>query len=134
MIGGPGHRARFPSPPPVMHPLTLKFGASCLVAVLLVTPSAAQRIDRSPAVAARALPPDSILARGLTFRSIGPAVMGGRISDIAVAENPASARGGRLGTVIYVGAATGGVWKSVNGGGDLGPSFVFLGHRGGGGG
>ena len=64
-------------------------------------------IERRLAIAARALPPDSILARGLTFRSIGPAVMGGRIADIAVAENPASARGGRLGTVIYVGAATG---------------------------
>ncbi len=54
--------------------------------------------------------PDSVLARGLVFRGIGPALMGGRISEIAVAER------GRLGTVIYIAAATGGVWRSTNAG------------------
>ena len=49
-----------------------------------------------------------MLVRSLNFRSIGPALMGGRIVDIAVAENPKSVRGGRLGTVIYIAAATGG--------------------------
>ena len=43
--------------------------------------------------------------------SIGPAVMSGRVVDIAVAETPGM-RGGRLGTVIYIAAATGGIWKS----------------------
>jgi len=42
-------------------------------------------------------------------------VMSGRIVDIAVASSP-QARGGQLGTVIYVAAATGGVWKSTNAG------------------
>ena len=49
--------------------------------------------------------------------------MGGRIVDIAVAEAPRSVRGGRLGSVIYIGAATGGVWKSVNGGVTWAPVF-----------
>ena len=42
------------------------------------------------------------------FRAIGPAGMSGRISSIdAVRDNP---------DIIYVGSATGGIWKSVNGG------------------
>ena len=45
---------------------------------------------------------------GLSFRNIGPATMGGRIDDLAVLEsNPA---------VFYVGAATGGLWRTVNNG------------------
>ena len=40
----------------------------------------------------------------LKWREIGPAVIGGRISDIAV--DPSDAR------VIYIGTATAGVWKS----------------------
>src|SRR4051812_25323958 len=44
----------------------------------------------------------------LHFRSIGPAIMSGRISDFAVYEaNPA---------VFYVGTAHGGVWKTTSGG------------------
>ncbi len=66
------------------------------------------------------LPPDSVLVRPLAFRSIGPAFMVGRIVDVAVA--PATP-GKRLGTVIYLGAATGGVWRSENGGVDWSPIF-----------
>lgn len=51
---------------------------------------------------------DAALFSGLRARSIGPAGMSGRIASIeAVVNNP---------DVIYVGAATGGVWKTVNGG------------------
>ncbi|MCI0494158.1 hypothetical protein L0Z72_04055 [candidate division KSB1 bacterium] len=51
---------------------------------------------------------DPDLFSGMKARSIGPAGMSGRIGDIeAVVSNP---------NIIYVGAATGGVWKSVNGG------------------
>src|ERR1035437_6146334 len=67
--------------------------------------------------------PDSVLARALVFRAIGPALMGGRIADIAVAENPKSVRGGRLGTVIYIAAASGGVFKSTNAGASWTPVF-----------
>jgi photosystem II stability/assembly factor-like uncharacterized protein len=52
---------------------------------------------------------------GMKARSIGPAGMSGRIGDIQVV--PADPR------VIYVGAATGGVWKSVNGGVTWTPIF-----------
>ena len=45
---------------------------------------------------------------GLHFRSIGPASMSGRITDLAVYEaNPA---------IFYVGAAHGGVWKTTSNG------------------
>ncbi len=51
---------------------------------------------------------DSNTFGGLHARSIGPAVMSGRIAAIdAVAEDPLT---------IYAGAATGGVWKSKDGG------------------
>src|SRR6266571_7812080 len=42
----------------------------------------------------------------LHFRGIGPAATGGRIHDLQIdPKNPA---------VLYVGAATGGIWKSTN--------------------
>ncbi|MCG6955196.1 MAG: glycosyl hydrolase, partial [Gemmatimonadetes bacterium] len=58
---------------------------------------------------------DSAVVAGVKVRSIGPAVMSGRVVDIAVASSP-GARGGQLGTVVYVAAASGGVWKSINAG------------------
>jgi photosystem II stability/assembly factor-like uncharacterized protein len=81
-------------------------------------PFAVERVATTPSTPARrALPPDSVIANELSFRGIGPALMGGRIVDIAVAQNPAAVRGGQLGTVIYIAAATGGIWKSTNAGG-----------------
>ncbi len=51
---------------------------------------------------------DPELLAGIEARSIGPAGMSGRIGDVeAVAMNP---------DIVYVGAATGGLWKSVTGG------------------
>ena len=53
--------------------------------------------------------------KNLEFREIGPAVMGGRIDDIAVVEsNP---------NIVYVGPATGGVWKTTNNGTTWEPLF-----------
>jgi hypothetical protein len=46
--------------------------------------------------------------KNLKFRSIGPAVMGGRIDDLAIVESDPR--------IIYVGSAAGGIFKSVNGG------------------
>ena len=46
--------------------------------------------------------------KNLKFRSIGPAQMGGRIDDLAIVESDPR--------VIYVGAAAGGIFKTVNGG------------------
>lgn len=45
---------------------------------------------------------------GLSLRSIGPAVMGGRIADIAVSPADPS--------TWYVAAGSGGLWKTVNSG------------------
>jgi hypothetical protein len=87
---------------PAMHRIVLSLTVLGLAAA---TPSMAQ---------SRSLPPDSVLVRAMTFRSIGPAVMSGRISDVAVTD--ARASHGRLGNVIYAATATGGVWKSTNAG------------------
>lgn len=43
---------------------------------------------------------------GLKFREIGPAVMGGRVDDLAVVENDPR--------ITYVALAGGGLWKTVN--------------------
>ena len=53
--------------------------------------------------------------KNLEFREIGPAVMGGRIDDFAVVEkNP---------NIVYVGTASGGVWKTTNNGTTWEPVF-----------
>jgi Sortilin, neurotensin receptor 3, len=57
---------------------------------------------------------DPLLA-SFHFRSIGPASMGGRIDDIAVSESDPS--------IIYVGYAVGGVFKSENNGVSFEPVF-----------
>lgn len=53
--------------------------------------------------------------KGLEFRELGPAVMGGRIDDFAVVEsNP---------NIVFAGAASGGVWKTTNNGTTWEPVF-----------
>ena len=59
---------------------------------------------------------DAGVISGLDARNIGSATMSGRISAIA-----AHVEDGK--TVIYVGAASGGVWKSVDGGTSYKPVF-----------
>ena len=94
--------------------------AAALV-IVAASPLSAQRRPegRGPAPADLS---DSALVSTVSFRSIGPAVMSGRIEDIAVASSP-GARGGALGTVFYVGSASGGVWKTTNGGMSWTPVF-----------
>ena len=58
---------------------------------------------------------DPTLVRDLMWRNIGPAIMGGRIDDVAAIESDPD--------IIYVGAATGGVWKTTNGGTTWTPIF-----------
>ena len=55
------------------------------------------------------------LLKNFRLRSIGPASMGGRIHDIEVSESNPS--------VIYLGYATGGIWKSENNGTTFTPVF-----------
>ena len=52
--------------------------------------------------------PDSTTLAGLTWRSIGPVNMAGRITDVEVdPRNP---------KVFYIAGATGGLWKTINAG------------------
>lgn len=51
--------------------------------------------------------PDSLIAN-LPARNVGPTTMGGRITALAVYEKEPR--------IMYIGAATGGVWKTENGG------------------
>ncbi|HYL61379.1 MAG TPA: hypothetical protein VE077_02080 [Candidatus Methylomirabilis sp.] len=53
--------------------------------------------------------------KNLEFREIGPAIMGGRIDDIAAVESDPN--------IVYVGAAAGGVWKTTNNGTTWTPVF-----------
>ena len=76
-----------------------------IVLMSLVGPGAAVR--------AQELSEDA-LAR-LELRAIGPAVMGGRINDLAVDEQRP--------WVMYVGAASGGLWKTTNNGTTWTPIF-----------
>ncbi|MGB6624333.1 MAG: hypothetical protein WBE43_06065, partial [Candidatus Acidiferrales bacterium] len=57
---------------------------------------------------AAAAPTIESATSGLKMRAIGPAIMGGRIDDIAV--DPSDHE------TIYLGAAAGGVWKTTDGG------------------
>ncbi|MGA9852981.1 MAG: hypothetical protein WBR15_08635 [Gammaproteobacteria bacterium] len=79
------------------------FSMSCglvLAAWLAILPA-------TPAVADKASSKPDITA-GFKFRNIGPAVAGGRVSVVTgIPGNP---------NIYYVGAASGGVWKSSDGG------------------
>jgi photosystem II stability/assembly factor-like uncharacterized protein len=53
--------------------------------------------------------------KALEFRELGPAIIGGRIDDFAVVEsNP---------NIVFVGVASGGVWKTTNNGTTWEPVF-----------
>ena len=93
------------TPRNIRHRLQLRSKPGFLNLVLLTIFAASMSIiaqDKSPAKV------DETVLKNLRWRSIGPSIMGGRIDDIAVVEsNP---------NIFYVGAATGGVWKTVNNG------------------
>ena len=89
--------------------------AALVVVGLLPAPAASQGLAaarRDTAIVNRSGNP---ALKNFRFRSIGPAVMGGRIDDIAVsASNP---------NIIYLGYAVGGVYKSENNGTTFTPVF-----------
>jgi len=74
--------------------------------VLLALPAAAL---------GQAAPIPSEFLQGLRFRSIGPAVTGGRIHDVEALPNDPS--------TVYLATASGGIWKSVNKGTTWTPVF-----------
>ena len=79
-------------------------------------PTAAVKMAAAPAGPAAPVKVDSETTAGLGARNIGSAAMSGRVAAIA-----AVADGDRL--TVYVGAASGGVWKSTNGGTTYKPIF-----------
>ena len=92
---------------------------------LLAAVAAASIVTLSPLVAGQAPPPKAAKADpvqsaakpfdGLKLRAIGPALMSGRIADIAI--DPADP------STWYVAVGSGGVWKTVNAGTTWTPLF-----------
>jgi photosystem II stability/assembly factor-like uncharacterized protein len=89
-----------------------------LARTILAGPVAATQPLMEPAAAAAGQTPvlDAGVISGLSARNIGSAVMSGRISAIA-AHN----EGGK--TTVFIGAASGGIWKSLDGGTTFRPVF-----------
>jgi photosystem II stability/assembly factor-like uncharacterized protein len=84
----------------------------CLGSAALAESKAA---GSSAAPAQAVAPLTAEFLKGLEFRSIGPAIMGGRIDDFAVVEsNPST---------FYVGTASGGILKTTNNGTTFEPIF-----------
>jgi photosystem II stability/assembly factor-like uncharacterized protein len=101
------------------------FRSSCAVSVLalaILTPHAAEA-QRAPVPntvsSSRPAPADSTpqgpSIDGLSWRSIGPATMSGRISDLAI--HPKAPQ------TWYIAAASGGLWKTANAGTTFTPVF-----------
>ncbi len=89
---------------------------------LAAAPAHAQRKSTRPAkepptaaASASDRPNFAAALQNLKWRDIGPAIMGGRIDDFAVVESDPN--------IVYVGAASGGVWKTTNGGTTWEPVF-----------
>jgi photosystem II stability/assembly factor-like uncharacterized protein len=81
---------------------------ACLVA-LLVLPALVSQVRTQ-------IPPEtSALIKDLKWRNIGPANMAGRVTDIEALDADFS--------TVYVAAASGGVWKSINAGTTWEPIF-----------
>ncbi len=84
--------------------------AGC-VGVALLTSFVSRGLSQAPAARAPIPKPNEAtdpLLRGFEFRSIGPAVMSGRLDDIQGSEKDPM--------LVYIGFATGGLWKSTDGG------------------
>lgn len=82
-------------------------------ALCCAAPAAAQR-PSTPSTPSTPLTP-AAAAAALTLRSVGPALMGGRIADIAVHPRDRS--------TWYVAAGSGGIWKTTNAGVTFTPVF-----------
>ena len=97
----------------------------CLLASLVVALSVlcVRLVAQGPPPQVPQPPPvnqsDDPVLKTFRWRSIGPANMAGRIDDIEVAPNDPS--------TIYVGYATGGIWKSTNNGTTWTPIFDVYG-------
>ncbi len=87
---------------------------SAALVVALGLPLAAQHAQAADSAVQH---PDQGVISGLGIRNIGSAAMSGRVSALAAARR----KDGSL--TLYVGAASGGVWKSTDGGTTFRPKF-----------
>src|SRR5437667_251548 len=92
---------------------TPRLGSCCAGALTVLLAGAAGAQTAPPRASVKV---DSATISGLGARNIGSAEMSGRIAALAAVHE-----GPRL--TVYVGAASGGVWKSVNGGTTFKPVF-----------
>ncbi len=111
----------------------MRAAATAALLHLLARGAAAQNVapaggstgrDATPAASAATLVPgvaDAAVLGELPLRSLGPAIMSGRVSDIAAPVDPRP--GARQGRVLYVATAGGGVWKTTNEGVTWSPLF-----------
>jgi len=86
-----------------------------ITAPTLLAPQVLGLVSGTPGLAAQTPDQVAAVANALEWREIGPTIMGGRISDLAVVERDPS--------TFYVGTATGGVWKTENAGITFAPIF-----------
>ena len=105
--------------------MPLSFSRPILAIALVASfrPTLLAQAPRSAKTTPIAFDADSARLAELPWRSIGPAVTSGRVVDFAVPEGPKSQIGGRLGELFYVASASGGVWKTTNGGTTWEPIF-----------
>ena len=105
-----------------MKPIARALAASFIA----IAPCASQEARTSPVqakVTSAAFNADSARLAELPWRGIGPAITSGRIVDFAVPEGPSDRLGGRMGELFYAASASGGVWKTTNGGTTWEPIF-----------
>ena len=95
-----------------MKKVLLSIGTLILVLAFIVD-SVAQRRSRSNSTPTST--EEAVSYSGLKFRSVGPAITSGRISDFAI--NPANPK------EYYVATSSGGVWKTSNAGTTYTPIF-----------
>lgn len=94
---------------------TSRFLLILSVSCLLLTETVAQKKRQNKTESASSSVLDETSLAGLKFRSVGPALTSGRISDFAV--NPLNPK------EFYVASSAGGVWKTINAGNTFKPIF-----------
>jgi photosystem II stability/assembly factor-like uncharacterized protein len=93
--------------------LTLFVSARIFSLHAQVSPTTAS--ERIKIIEQRKLAEQKSLIKDISFRSVGPSIMSGRVSDIEVNENDP--------TEFYVAYATGGLWHTTNNGQSFTPIF-----------
>ncbi len=96
-------------------PRTLHLRLSVCVLLLAIAAAAFNSNDKAAQAQENKGQITDATFKTLQFRSIGPAIMGGRIDDFAVVEASPS--------TIYAATASGGLWKTINNGTTWDPLF-----------